>query len=200
MKRNLFFLLAFMVMFAGYSQAQSAAPPKTAEATAKAEKQKEDKLKEKAAKLGVSESQVKLLQDEKARIKQQKEKLKQLKQQNLPTDKERDQREKLKEERTAKVQTMLGDANYAKWKKDKQNRSDAEFKKEFGVTDAQVKQYKDLMNAKALDIEKAKHIKLPKADKKANIKSIKKSYSEKLQTVFTQDQYKKFMAKKAKKQ
>ena len=184
--------MAFMVMFAGvmsgYSQTQGATPPETA-ATA-------DNLK----KFGVSDSQIKLLQDEKARIKQQKEKLKQLKQQNLPTDKERDQREKLKEERTAKVQTMLGDANYAKWKKDKQNRSDAEFKKEFGVTDAQVKQYKDLMNAKALDIEKAKHIKLPKADKKANIKSIKKSYSEKLQTVFTQDQYKKFMAKKAKKQ
>ena len=120
-----------------------------------------------------------------------------LKAKKLPKAIHKSESDRIKAEYDASVRKLLGDQKYAQWDKNRNMAADRKLKQRYGMTPAQIAQYKNLQNACVVEMYKISHSKLPETERESKNREINTKYEAGLQEVLSAEQYRKMAADKA---
>ncbi|GHU99117.1 hypothetical protein FACS1894159_02630 [Bacteroidia bacterium] len=120
--------------------------------------------------------------------------LKELAARQLPGKQAAQEQKKINTAHKDRVRNLLGEQRYALWERKQAGNFDRRMKGLYGMSPEQIKRYKELQNARAIERYKVVHSKLPQPERKARIEQIDARYQTRFREVLSPDQARKMEA------
>jgi len=123
-------------------------------------------------------------------------KIAELKARKLPVRPYKEEYNRIMAEYEASVHQLLGDPKFLQWGKNRNAALERSLKSRYGMTPEQITQYKELLNAKAIERYKITHSKLSTAERNAKRSELDAKYDALVKNMLTADQIRKIAADK----